>query len=75
MIKCPVFISTGGTDELCPPSNVFSVFNALPEATKAKSQMFFNPAVGHYGQINATANPRIKKLLDSVVINRYDDKH
>ena len=75
MIKCPVFISTGGTDELCPPSNVFSVFNALPEATKAKSQMFFNPAVGHYGQINATANPRIKKLLDSVVINRYDDRH
>ena len=75
MIKCPVFISTGGTDELCPPSNVFAVFNALPEATKAKSQMFFNPAVGHYGQINASANPRIRKLLDSVVINPYDDKH
>ena len=75
MIKCPVFISTSGTDELCPPSNVFSVFNALPEATKAKSQMFFNPAVGHYGQINASANPRIKKLLNSVVINRYDDKN
>jgi len=75
MIKCPVFISTGGTDELCPPSNVFSVFNALPEETKAKSQMFFNPAVGHYGQINSTANPRIKKLLNSVVITRYDDKN
>ena len=75
MIKCPVFISTGGTDELCPPSNVFSVFNALPAETKAKSQMFFNPAVGHYGQINKSANPRVKKLLDSVVINRYDDKN
>ena len=75
MIKCPVFISTGGTDELCPPSNVFSVFNALPEATKAKSQMFFNPAVGHYGQINESANPRIRKLLNSVVIRPYDDKN
>jgi len=75
MIKCPVFISTGGTDELCPPSNVFSVFNALPKETKAKSQMFFNPAVGHYGQINKSANPRIKKLLNSVVINRYDEKN
>ena len=75
MIKCPVFISTGGTDELCPPSNVFSVFNALPAVTKAKSQMFFNPAAGHYGQINASADPRINKLLDSVVITRYDDKN
>ena len=75
MIKCPVFISTGGTDELCPPSNVFSVFNALPAETKAKSQMFFNPAVGHYGQINASANPRIRKLLNSIVITRYDDKN
>ena len=75
MIKCPVFISTGGTDELCPPSNVFAVFNALPEATKAKSQMFFNPAAGHYGQINASANPRVKKLLDSIVIKPYDDKN
>ena len=75
MIKCPVFISTGGTDELCPPSNVFVVFNSLPAETKAKSQMFFNPAAGHYGQINRSAAPHIKKLLDSVVINRYDEKN
>ena len=75
MIKCPVFISTGGTDELCPPSNVFVVFNSLPAATKAKSLMFFNPTAGHYGQINKSAAPHIKKLLDSVVINRYDEKN
>ena len=75
MIKCPVFISTGGTDELCPPSNVFAVFNALPEETKAKSKMFFNPAAGHYGQINESADPHIKKLLNSVVIKPYDDKN
>ena len=75
MIKCPVFICTGGTDELCPPSNVYAVFNALPEETKAKSQMFFNPYAGHYGQINKSADPRIKKLVNSVVITRYDEKN
>ena len=74
MIKCPVFICTGGTDELCPPSNVVAVFNALPAATKAKSQFFFNPAAGHYGQINSSANPRIRRLLNAIVINPYDDK-
>ena len=75
LIKCEIVFCTGFTDELCPPSNVFAVFNALPEATKAKSQMFFNPAAGHYGQINASANPRVKKLLDSVVIKPYDVKN
>ena len=73
MINCPVFISTGGTDELCPPSNVFVVFNSLPAATRAKSKMFFNPGAGHYGQINKSAAPHIKRLLDSVVIDRYTE--
>ena len=74
MIKCPVFVCTGGTDELCPPSSVYAVFNALPEETKAKSQMFFNPNAGHYGQINKSADPRVRKLMKSVVIDRYVDQ-
>ncbi|MBQ6353294.1 MAG: acetylxylan esterase, partial [Lentisphaeria bacterium] len=68
-IKCPVFICTGGSDELCPPSNVFAVYNAMPAGTK--KQMFFNPGAGHYGQIDRTADPKIQEMMMSGVIDRY----
>jgi cephalosporin-C deacetylase-like acetyl esterase len=72
MIKCRTFVCTGGTDELCPPSNVYAVYNALPAGTP--KQIFFNPAVGHYGQINKSVAPHIKALFDSVKITNYDVK-
>ena len=72
MIKCRTFVCTGGTDELCPPSNVYAMYNAIPAGTP--KQIFFNPAVGHYGQINKSAAPHIKALFDSVKITNYDVK-
>ena len=69
MIRCKTFICTGGTDELCPPSNVYTVYNAIPEGTE--KQMFFNPATGHYGQIDRSVAPHLKKLFDSVKIKPY----
>ena len=69
MIKCRTFICTGGTDELCPPSNVYTVYNAIPEGTE--KQMFFDPATGHYGQIDRSVAPHLKKLFDSVKIKPY----
>ena len=70
MIKCRTFVCTGGTDELCSPSGVYAMYNALPAGTQ--KQIFFDPAVGHYGQINKSVAPHIKALFDSVNITRFD---
>ena len=69
MIKCKTFVCTGGTDELCPPSNVHAVYNAIPAGVD--KQLFFNPATGHYGQIARSVAPHLKKLFDAVKIDRY----
>lgn len=69
LIKCRTFICTGGTDELCPPSNVYCVYNAIPDGTE--KQIFFDPTTGHYGQIRRNVAPHLKKLFDSVKIKPY----
>ena len=71
MIKCRTFVCTGGTDELCPPSNVYAFYNALPAETQ--KQIFFNPGVGHYGQINRSVAPHLKKLFDSIRITPHEN--
>ena len=72
MVKCEIFMCTGGTDELCPPSNIYAAYNALPATTK--KGFFFNPKTGHYGQIGASVAPHIRKLFSSIKVNNYDVK-
>ena len=73
MIKCETYVCTGFSDELCPPSNVFAFYNAIPATTK--KLMSTNPFTGHYG---TTANPkadrRLNELRRAVRVNRYDVK-
>ena len=61
MIKCEVYVCTGFSDELCPPSNVFAFYNAIPATTK--KLMSTSPFTGHYG---TTANPKAKKRLEEL---------
>lgn len=72
MVKCEIFMSTGGTDELCAPSSVYAAYNALPAATK--KEIFFNPKTGHYGQINASIAPKLDALFKAVKVKPYDNK-
>ncbi len=72
MVKCEVFMCTGGTDETCAPSSVYAAYNALQAATK--KEIFFNPKTGHYGQINASIAPKIDALFKAVKVKPFDNK-
>ncbi|MBR6314389.1 MAG: acetylxylan esterase, partial [Clostridia bacterium] len=73
MIKCEVYVCTGFSDELCPPSNVFAFYNALPEGTK--KTMCTSPFTGHYGTTrNPAASERLKQLQGATKVFRYDGK-
>ena len=72
MVKCEIFMCTGGTDETCPPSGVYAAYNALPATTK--KSFFFNPRTGHGGQIRASVTPKIKALFDTIKVNPFDNK-
>ncbi len=73
MIKCEVFVCTGFTDELCPPSNVYAFYNAIP--AKTKKTICTNPFTGHGG---TTANPaamqRLNELYGAVRVFTFDVK-
>ncbi len=44
-IKCPVWISTGLQDTVCPPSGVLAVYNNLPAETE--KHLYISPKAGH----------------------------
>ncbi|MBQ6352275.1 MAG: acetylxylan esterase [Lentisphaeria bacterium] len=73
MIKCETYVCTGFSDELCPPSNVFAFYNAIPATTK--KLMSTSPFTGHYG---TTANPkaakRLEELRGATKVFRFDVK-
>ena len=73
MIRCEVFVCTGFSDELCPPSNVFAFYNALPKGTK--KTMCTSPYTGHYGTTkNPAASERLKALHGASQVFRYDGR-
>ena len=73
MIKCEVFVCTGFTDELCPPSNVYAFYNAIPATTK--KTICTSPFTGHYGTTsNPAAMQRLKELYGAVRVFNYDVK-
>lgn len=45
MIRCPVYLSAGLIDFTCPPYNVATIYNALPESSRRGFKLY--PALGH----------------------------
>ena len=71
MIKCEIYVCTGFTDELCPPSSVYAFYNAIPDTTR--KMMSTNPFTGHGGLTpNTNADKRLEKLRQDVKVHRYD---
>ncbi len=69
-IRCEIFVCTGFTDELCPPSNVFAFYNALSGTTR--KTMYTNPRTGHYGTTkNVKGNERLAKYFNSITVQQY----
>lgn len=66
-ITCETYVCTGFSDESCYPSNVYSMFNAIPATTK--KFMSTNPFTGHFGTTRNTAGEkRISEGLNSVTV-------
>ena len=71
MIKCEIYVCTGFSDELCPPSNVYAFYNAIPKTTK--KMISTNPFTGHGGLTpNPNADKRLEQLRQDVKVQRYD---
>ncbi|MDD5729471.1 MAG: acetylxylan esterase [Victivallales bacterium] len=58
MIHCPIYVCTGFIDNICPPSNVFTFYNAI--SSSAKKHMTTNPYTGHGG---TTRDPAAEAAL------------
>ena len=71
MIKCEIYVCTGFSDELCPSSNVYAFYNAIPATTK--KMISTNPFTGHGGLTpNPKADRRLEQLRQDVKVQRYD---
>ena len=71
-ITCETYVCTGFADELCPPSNVFAMYNNIPEGTR--KEMSTNPLTGHYGTTkNVKGNTRIEEYLRGITVRKFTD--
>ncbi|MDD5727112.1 MAG: acetylxylan esterase [Victivallales bacterium] len=59
LIRCPIFVCTGFIDNICPPSNVFTFYNAIPSTVQ--KHMTTNPFTGHFG---TTRDPAAEERLE-----------
>ena len=66
-VTCETYVCTGFADESCYPSNVYSMFNAIPASTK--KFMSTNPFTGHFGTTrNTAADKRISEGFNTVTV-------
>ena len=66
-ITCEVYVCTGFADESCYPSNVISMFNAIPSTTR--KFISTNPFTGHFGTTrNTAADKRLKEGFNTVTV-------
>ena len=66
-ITCDTYVCTGFADESCYPSNVFSMFNAIPATTK--KFMSTNPFTGHFGTTrNTQGDKRLSAGFNTVTV-------
>ena len=59
-IKCPVYFSTGGIDNVCHATSVFAAYNSVPGKNK---KLYYNPTGDHGGCLNKAGYDRIKKTI------------
>ena len=72
-ITCEIFVCTGFTDQLCPPSNVIAFYNALNP--KCRKTLSTNPRTGHFGTTkNVKGIQRLEKLVNSITVFNYTEK-
>lgn len=70
LLKCEVYFCTGFTDELCPPSNVYAIFNGIPASTT--KIMTTNPYTGHYSTTkNVKGNERLERFFKQTTVREY----
>ncbi|MBR5837845.1 MAG: acetylxylan esterase, partial [Victivallales bacterium] len=66
-ITCDTYVCTGFADESCYPSNVFSMFNAIPATTH--KYMSTNPFTGHFGTTrNTEGDKRLSEGFNTVTV-------
>ena len=66
-ITCDTYVCTGFADESCYPSNVFSMFNAIPSTTH--KYMSTNPFTGHFGTTrNTEGEKRLSAGFNTVTV-------
>ena len=71
-ITCETCVCTGFADELCPPSNVFAMYNNIPPTTK--KSMSTNPLTGHYGTTkNVKGDKRIEEFFRGITVQKFTD--
>ena len=71
-ITCETYVCTGFADELCPPSNVFAMYNNIPASTP--KVMTTNPLTGHYGTTkNVRGNKRIEEYFKGITVRQFTD--
>lgn len=69
-IQCEIFVCTGFTDELCPPSSVYAFFNRLPGGKKF---MTTDPFTGHGGTtVNIKGDERLRKQFKEIKVRSYN---
>ncbi len=67
MAAANTYVCTGFADESCYPSNVYSMFNAIPATTK--KFMSTNPFTRHFGTTrNTAAEKRLSQYLNTVTV-------
>ena len=69
LIRCPIYVCTGFTDNICYPSNVLAFYNAIPQETE--KYLTTNPYTGHGGQ---TYNLLGEKCLDKFFRERASNR-
>ncbi len=71
-ITCETYVCTGFADDLCPPPNVFAMYNNIPASTP--KEMTTNPLTGHYGTTkNVKGNKRIEEYLRGITVRKFTD--
>ena len=63
-IKCPIYLSTGGIDNTCHATAVYSAYNAIPGKNK---RIAFNP-MGHHGTSPSQAG--LKKIDETLGLTK-----
>jgi len=59
-IKCPVYFSTGGIDNVCHAAGVFAAYNAVPGKNK---KLYYHPTGDHGSSPNVHGSKQIKKII------------